>query len=204
MSIKLLGKIPNKICVALSGGVDSVVAADFLDRAKTVSAAFFHHGTETSELAMQFVKSLCEKRSWVLNVGYIKGSKPKDQSQEEWWRNQRYAFLDSINMPIITAHHLDDCIETWLWSSCHGQSKVIPYRRNHVIRPFLLTEKRILINWAKNHQLAWIEDTSNKDTKFMRNRIRMEMIPIALKVNPGLAKVVARQVKNNFHQTTVK
>jgi len=194
--IKLLGRLPYNPVIALSGGVDSMAVADFVSRSRPVECAFFHHGTDTSEQAEKVVSDYCQQRGWLLYKGSIVNERPDDISPEEHWRNERYAWLDKLSLDIITAHHLDDCVETYLWSTMHGTAKVIPYRRNQVIRPFLLTAKSELVAWAGRNQVPWIEDLSNKDTKYMRNYVRHMLMPSALHVNPGLAKVVARKVKD--------
>lgn len=193
--IKLLGKLPLKPVIALSGGVDSMAVADFVSRSRNVSCAFFHHGTKTSEEAQTVVREYCKLRGWPLYEGYIVNDRPADISPEEHWRNERYRFLDNLLLDVITAHHLDDCVETYLWSMMHGTAKVIPYRRNRVIRPFLLTPKQELIGWAERNGVSWIDDQTNKDTKYMRNYVREHIVPHALNVNPGLAKVVAKKVE---------
>lgn len=199
--IKLLGKLPLKPLVALSGGVDSMAVADFVSRSRSVQCAFFHHGTETSEAAQQVVREYCRQRDWHLFEGHIVNERPDDISLEEHWRNERYAFLDNLQRDVITAHHLDDGVETYLWSMMHGTAKLIPYRRNRVIRPFLLTQKQELINWAERNNVPWLEDFTNKDTKYMRNYIREHIVPHAMEVNPGLHKVVARKVEEQFNKT---
>ena len=135
--IKLLSPLPRQITVALSGGVDSVAITDFLSRKHDVSCAFFHHGTENSEKAFKFVAEFCSERNLPFFVGFINKEKPKKESLEEHWRNQRYEFFDSLDANIITAHNLDDCVETYIYGSLHGQPKVIPKTRNRVLRPFL-------------------------------------------------------------------
>lgn len=194
--IKLLGRLPLRPVIALSGGVDSMAAADFISRSRNIQCAFFHHGTDVSERAEKVVSDYCQQRGWILHKGNIVNARPDDISPEEHWRNERYLWLDGLLLDVVTAHHLDDCVETYLWSMMHGTAKVIPYRRNKVIRPFLLTAKNELVTWAERNQVPWIEDISNKDTKYMRNYVRHELMPHALHVNPGLAKVVARKVKD--------
>ena len=194
--IKLLGKLPLRPVIALSGGVDSMAVADFVSRSRPIQCAFFHHGTDSSEQAERVVSDYCQKRNWQLYRGHIVYDRPDDISPEEHWRNERYRWLDSLLLDVVTAHHLDDCVETYLWSMMHGTAKVIPYRRNRVTRPFLLTAKNELIAWAERNQVPWIEDISNKDTTFMRNYVRHELMPRALYINPGLSKVVARKVKD--------
>lgn len=192
--IKLLGKLPEDPVIALSGGVDSMAVADFVSRSRSVRCAFFHHGTAVSEAAGKVVEGYCKQRGWKLIKGHISKDRPSGISPEEHWRNERYAFLDRLDSDVITAHHLDDCVETYLWSTMHGTAKVIPYRRNRVIRPFLLTPKQELVSWAVRNSVSWIDDYTNKDTKYMRNYVREHIVPHAFKVNPGLYKVVAKKV----------
>ena len=195
--IKLVSPLPKSVTVAFSGGVDSVAVADFLSRKHDVSCAFFHHGTENSERAFEFVSEFCSKRDMALFVGIMNKTKPRELSLEEHWRNESYAFLESINTSVVTAHNLDDCVETYLYGSFHGQPKVIPYQRNNIVRPFLTTPKREFINWCKRKDITWCEDMSNQDVKYMRNYIRHEIVPRALKVNPGLNTVVKKIVEKN-------
>jgi tRNA(Ile)-lysidine synthase len=192
--IRFLGQIPRKCTVAFSGGVDSVAIADFLVKGKRdVTLAFFHHGTEASDNAARFVVDYARKTGTKLVLGNITTSKPSGVSQEEFWRNQRYAFLSQFSEPVVTAHHLDDAVETWIFTSLHGESRLIPYQRGNVIRPFLLTPKTELHSWCKKNSLQWEEDTSNTDTKFMRNFIRHKIVPEALKVNPGLRTLIRKR-----------
>jgi tRNA(Ile)-lysidine synthase len=195
--IRLLGELPTTPIIALSGGVDSMAVADFISRSRSVRCAFFHHGTEDSQRGFALVSAYCQKRNWPLMLGRISSPKEKVESPEEFWRNQRYAWLDSLGESVITAHHLDDCVETYLWSMLHGTAKVIPYQRNNVIRPFLLTQKAELIDWANRNNVPWTEDSSNKDLRYTRNYVRYEIVPRALIVNPGLHKIVERFIQVN-------
>lgn len=193
--ILLQGKIPRKVALAYSGGVDSVACYDFLKRNHVVQRIFVNHKTENSHKAM-------------LNFGYpndiivhdICPRKPSYKSWEEHWRDERYNIFHSYNMPVITCHHLDDCVETWIWSSMHGNPKVIPYRSNNVIRPFLRTKKSKFYEWASRNSLKWTEDQSNKDNKHMRNYIRNVMMPHVLRVNPGIQSVVKRKVEEQYDE----
>ena len=196
--LKLLFPLPKNIVVALSGGVDSVAVTDFLSQKHNVTCAFFHHGTENSERALEFVAHFCTERNLPLMVGMIKNKKPKKLSMEEHWRNERYEFLDSIGDTlglIVTGHNLDDCVETYVWSSLHGQPKVIPIKRHTVVRPFLTTPKSEFVNWCERKSIEWCHDNSNDDTKYMRNYVRTQLMPHALHVNPGLHTVVKKIVE---------
>ena len=193
--IKLLVPLPKQLTVAFSGGVDSVAIVDFLSKKHKVDCAFFHHGTENSERAYEFVSKFCTERDLPLIVGFLSSkTKPSDLSMEEYWRDERYKFLSTLGT-VVTGHHLDDCVETYLMSSLHGTPKVIPMVRNNVVRPFLTTPKQLLVNWCERRMLSWCHDTSNDDTKYMRNYIRHNLMPHALKVNPGLKTLVKHIVE---------
>jgi tRNA(Ile)-lysidine synthase len=193
--INLLVPLPKQLTVAFSGGVDSCAAVDFLSRKHDVTCAFFHHGTENSERAYEFVANFCSDRRLSLIFARIsEPDVPKGISQEEHWRDQRYTFLRTLG-PVITAHHLDDCVETYIHSALNGTPKVIPMIRNNVLRPFLTTRKSELISWCQRHDVPWIEDASNQDSKYMRNYIRNELMPHALRVNPGLHTLVKKVVE---------
>lgn len=193
--IKLSLPLPKDVTIATSGGVDSVAVVDFLSRNHNVTCAFFHHGTENSTRANEFVAKFCTERNIPLLWGCTRSEKIKEESMEEYWRRERYDFLSELG-PIITCHHLDDCVETYLWGCLHGTPKVIPLRRGNIIRPFLTTRKSEFVNWCERKGIAWYHDTSNDNVKHTRNYIRHELMPHALRVNPGLATVVRKIVEN--------
>ena len=197
--IRFLGQLPRKCVVAFSGGVDSVAVTDFLLNGKReVHLAFFHHGTETSDIAEEFAKNFAKDRNVTISIGSLNRGRSVGESQEEFWRNERYRFLDMYDFPVITAHHLGDAVETWIFNCLHGNPRILPYQRNNVIRPFLITPKSELVGWAEKRGLKWVEDESNKDLKYMRNLIRHKIVPEAMVINPGLDKVVKKMyTKNN-------
>lgn len=192
--IKILKPLPREIIVATSGGIDSMALLDFLSRRHSVTVAFFNHGTETSALAQIFLENYCTEKHIQIVTQRIQNEKPTHKSQEEYWRDERYAFLHSFDETVVTAHHLGDCVEQWIFSSLHGNPNVIPYANKNVVRPLLTTTKNQLREWCVRKMVPWIEDSSNTDTKYMRNYIRHELMPHALRVNPGLEKVVKKKV----------
>lgn len=191
---KLLYPLPKRLTVALSGGVDSIAAVDFLSKNHDVTCAFYHHGTENSENALKFVSKFCTDRNLPMMLGWLNKEKPKDMSYEEFWREERYNFLEPLG-PVVTAHHLDDAVETYLWSAMHGSPRVPKVRRNDIMRPFLATPKKEFINWCLRKDIQWCEDLSNDDVSYTRNYIRKNLMPHALRVNPGLHTVVKKMVE---------
>ena len=195
--IKLQGKIPRKVYVACSGGVDSMAAVDFLKRNHDVFVLHFNHGTHHGMKAMKFVNNYCSDNDigFLTNTGIDREKHPKE-SQEEYWRSIRYEWLERCTeRQIVTAHHLDDCVETWVWSSMHGTGKIIPYNRNdRILRPFRMTRKRDLELWCNLKNVPYITDDSNTDTCYTRNYIRHEMMPNVLRVNPGIHKTISKKI----------
>lgn len=197
--INLSCKLPEHVYVACSGGVDSMTAIDFLSRRHKVTAVFYHHGNLLAEKEHFFIKNNLPKNIRVVTEFNRDTEKPAFLSNEEYWRNCRYKFFKSLDVPVITCHHLDDCVETWIWSSLHGEGKIIPFRNENVIRPFRATRKQAFIDWAEKHNVPHFEDPSNQDTKFMRNFIRHELMPKALVVNPGLHKVIKKKIESETY-----
>jgi tRNA(Ile)-lysidine synthase len=171
-----------------------MAVVDFLKRKHDVTVAHFHHGTENGQKAFKFVAQYCTDNNIPMMFGTPRSEISKEESQEEYWRRVRYEFLNEFG-PVITCHHLDDCVETYIWSCLHGTPKVIPLTRNNVLRPFLTTRKEDFIYWCESHNIEWCEDKSNKNNKYIRNYIRNELMPHALKINPGLHTLVKKIVE---------
>ena len=198
--IKLLGKIPRSVTVAVSGGVDSMAALSFLSGRHQVRAAFYHHGTDASEQAYEFLFDYCACRGINLITDQLHTSRAAGVSPEEHWRDARYAFLNSISGPVVTAHNLEDSVETWIWSSLNGTPKLVPYARQNIIRPFITTSKRDLISWCERKDVPWCEDSSNQDVRYTRNYIRHQLMPHALRVNPGLSKMIRKKLVDRHNK----
>jgi tRNA(Ile)-lysidine synthase len=194
-----LGKIPASVAIACSGGTDSMAILDFVKRSnRDITVAHFDHQTPFGTKAYKFVKQYCKSHNLKLVVGELQSEKPKDESWEEYWRNERYCFFESLDMPVITAHHLDDVVEWWTFTSFHGNPMLIPYSRNQTLRPFLTTTKEEIWNWINRKDVPYLLDPGNFDEKYMRSLIRKNIIPEALKVNPGLRKVIKKKVIKDY------
>ncbi len=191
--LKFIGKPSEVTCVALSGGMDSMVLLSFLRKAKhCVEAVYVNHGTPHAQDAEVFVRNACADMGVALSV-YSIAKMRTGVSAEEFWREERYKILDKLGV-VAMAHHLNDVAETYLFSSLHGKAKLIDYRRNNVVRPFLLNTRQDISEWAEKHKVPYINDPSNADLAHPRNRIRHEMMPIALATQPGFLTTVRKMV----------
>jgi tRNA(Ile)-lysidine synthase len=200
--IKLLKRVDNNIYIAASGGSDSMAAISFLSNSprRKVEVLYFNHGTEYSYRAEKLIEDYCKHKDLILHKGLLEEQKDKRKSPEEFWRDQRYKFFNNFkDKPIVTAHHLDDVIEWYLFSTINGESKLINYQRENIIRPFLLTEKKELLDWCLTHNVPYLEDQSNKDVRYSRNRIRHNIIPEVLKINPGIKKVISKLLREKHN-----
>lgn len=191
----------DKILLAVSGGVDSVVLVRlFKDAGFNFAIAhcnFQLRGSE-SDGDEAFVRELaglnhvsCFVRSFdTKNYAAMHGV-----SIQMAARDLRYAwFADLIAEHgikyIATAHHLDDSLETVLFNLAKGTgisgARGILPKQNNLIRPLLFASKEDILSYARNNGLQWREDSSNESTKYSRNLIRHEVIPVLKKINPSL------------------
>ena len=168
--INISTKIPTKFYLALSGGVDSIVLYHFfLNGKKNFEVIHFDHNTEYGKSARNLVEQLCIRN----RVVFTTYSYPqKNGSEAEWsaWRNE---IMQSASLPVITAHHLNDSIESYLMRG----SPISPVNGN-IIRPLVNCDKSSILDYANSHNLIWLDDPSNKDSSYRRNKIRNELIPL--------------------------
>jgi tRNA(Ile)-lysidine synthase len=195
--IRLLGEITKaKFGLACSGGVDSMAVLDFLVSGRYYPhVLYFNHNTEHGNEAESFITEYCKEKGLELTIGRTE-LKPTS-NKEKIWSDLRYEFFSKFEFPVMTCHHLDDCVETYIFTMLRGFQSVIPYRRGNVIRPFLLNEKSVFENWCKRKKVPFIQDYSNFSLDYSRNRIRHNIVPEALEVNPGLKKVIKKMIKIN-------
>jgi tRNA(Ile)-lysidine synthase len=211
--LKILGKIPEVIAVACSGGPDSMAALNFLHNGgkRKIVALYFNHGTEHGEQAENFVSEYCFKNGIEFVVGHISREKDPKESPEEFWRNERYSFFNStmkwlslsygMDIKMVTCHHLDDSVENWIFTALNGEPRLIPHSRDYIVRPFLLTRKSEMIDWCNRKGVPYLIDPSNLDVRYARNRIRNLIIPQVEMINPGIYKVVKKKIIESYGAT---
>ena len=191
---KLACKIPKKVEVALSGGPDSVALLGFLCRSgRDVNAAFVHHGTKASSESLKVVEKVCKKLFVPLRMTTLSSVELQGKGLEATWRDMRYDFLDKSERAVVTAHHLDDAVEWWIFSSLHGEGKLIPRIRGNYLRPMLLTRKEQLVKFCKQRELPYYIDETNLLTDRPRVLIRNKMMYDCLEINPGLHKTIKKK-----------
>lgn len=205
--MKILGSIPKThFHVACSGGSDSMILVDFLRKypKNKFDLLYFNHGTECCDEAEAFIRKFSEETDIELHVGKISRERNPSESNEEYWRNERYAFLKKFSdEPILMAHHLNDVIETWIMTSMTGDPKIIPYHnpKYNIFRPLLCVPKSEIEAWTERHQVAHVYDRSNSDITIKRNYIRHKMVSDVYRISPGIEKIMIKKIMKNFEET---
>jgi tRNA(Ile)-lysidine synthase len=193
--------------VAVSGGVDSVVLLDMLVKNQndsTLIVAHFDHGIrEDSNDDDYFVKQLAAK--YGLDFVHAKGNLGENAS-EDTARTARYRFLFDVVKRykadgLFTAHHQDDLIETALINILRGTNRrgLSSLRSNeHILRPLLNKTKESLVEYAKENNLTWHEDSTNQEVKYLRNYIRLKVFTkLSDKNRQKIVAQIKRQMELN-------
>lgn len=169
--------------VAVSGGVDSVALLHMLSEVKDhdIIVAHFDHGIrEDSPKDAVFVESLANQYGLPFEMKRVELG---FGASEEKARQARYEFLRSLakkyNARIVTAHHADDVIETIAINFKRGTGwRGLAVLDSDILRPLLQLSKKDLIEYARERNLVWREDSTNASDAYLRNRIRRQMIDI--------------------------
>lgn len=194
--IHFQGKIADRVAVAYSGGVDSAAVLDFvMQRPRSVILVHVNHGNEIAQAEQLQAERAAEQYALPFYLYRARPQKNREHSWEEHWRLERYRFFHQIELPVITGHQLDDCVETWLWNMCNGRDQTIAYRNLNVIRPFRLNRKKNFVDWCQRKQIQWFEDPTNADADFAcRNHIRHRLLPEVERVNPGIYTTIRNRL----------
>lgn len=191
-------KTPKQVYLAYSGGIDSAVLLHrLINKNIDVVLYFVHHQTPWCQTELEFALETAGHYGIGCVVEHIeKYDKTKHStSMEFYWSTQRNALFQKLDRTVLTGHHLDDAAEWYVMSSMQGQSKLLCYRNNNVIRPLLTTDKQKILDYAKYHGIKYISDPSNDDTSFnLRNKVRKDLMPEILKVFPGVLTTVRKLI----------
>ena len=168
---------PKKYLIAVSGGVDSVVLLEMLAKKhENILVAHFDHGIrEDSKEDAIFVRQLAVKYGVKF---FTKREELGANASEEKARRARYKFLRELsekqNATIVTAHHLDDVVETIIINMVRGTGwrGLAVLNAEDIYRPLINFEKQEIINYAKQNNLKWREDSTNSLNVYMRNIVR--------------------------------
>ena len=201
----------SKLLIAISGGIDSVVLTHLCHKlGLNISLAHcnFNLRGKESDADEGFVLELAENLDLEVFVQrfdtelYAKDNKRSIQMAA---RELRYSWFSELVEQlkfdfILTAHHADDNLETFLINFTRGTGLEgltgIPEVNDKFIRPLLPFSSESILNYAQAHQIKWREDSSNKSVKYLRNKLRHEVVPILKEINPGLLQSFQTTLNN--------
>ncbi|WP_374549725.1 tRNA lysidine(34) synthetase TilS [Flavobacterium sp.] len=203
----------KRLLLAVSGGIDSMVLVHLCHQLKlnfAVAHCNFQLRGNESDDDESFVKSQIESLSnhfvtpsavevqkvniplFIQKFDTANFAKEQKLSIQVVARNLRYDWFYSLlanhNFDyIITAHHLDDSIETFLINFTRGTGLEgltgIPTRNDKIVRPLLIFSRNEIESYAKENNIAWREDSSNSTDKYWRNKLRHDVIPVLKDLN---------------------
>ena len=202
-----LGK---RICVAVSGGVDSTALMHYLkSREKqdgfSLSAVHCEHGIRGNDSVAdeKFVEKLC--REWNVPLFVFRENCPEKAVREKCSletaaRAFRYESFERLIVEnktdfIATAHHVSDEAETVLFRLARGTlsgARAMTEQNGYLLRPFLAWTKEKIMAYAKEHALVWHEDYTNFQTEATRNKLRLNVFPALEEAVPGARENLAR------------
>ena len=192
----------DRVICAVSGGADSVAMlfALYLLKDKIniqLEASHFNHHLrgEESQRDEDFVRELCARYDIPLHVGREQ-VKPGKKGLEAAARDARYAYLQSLDGKIVTAHTADDNAETVLLHLIRGTGLKglggISPKRGNLIRPMLCITRREVEEFLDEWSLPHVEDSSNESDAFLRNRIRHHVMPLLREENPKIGENLSK------------
>ena len=205
----------RRLCLALSGGLDSTVLLEALCRlrdrlaAGCLRAVHVHHGLhpEADDWA-RHCAALCARLDLPLEVLQVDARPAPGESPEAKAREVRYAALASAlaaDEALLTAHHADDQLETVLIQLLRGAGvaglaampAAASFGPARHLRPLLGFTRAELVDWAGSEGLSgWVEDPANEELRYARNHLRSEVLPALRAHWPAAAAAVGRSARH--------
>lgn len=201
----------GKIIVGISGGADSVALLHFLSTNGYECIAAhcnFRLRGEESDRDEQFVRDLCRGWNIPLEIAHFETEQiaiQRSVSVEMAARDLRYDWFEQLRGHhqadyIAVAHHRDDSIETFLLNiirgtGIRGLTGISPVNGN-IVRPFLTVDRPEIEQNIADHNLSFVTDGTNAETIYIRNKIRLELLPMLESINPSVREAIDRTCEN--------
>ncbi len=193
----------KKILLSISGGLDSLCLFHiFKFLGLNFEVVHFNHGTrgEGNLLEEELLKKLCKNHQYKLHLYHFSFDLNESDFEQKARNKRREVYQEFLTKDywVYTAHHLDDSFE-WSLMQMFKQSGEratlgIPVFNNGIVRPFMCVTKSQLLSFAKKSKIRWLEDESNKNIRYERNKMRL-LITSEIKKNypQSLKHYVSRQ-----------
>ena len=210
-----LFKPDDKILLAVSGGVDSVVMCELFYLAGYkfgIAHCNFKLRGEESDEDEKFVRDLADKykaKFYLKTFETKKYAVSNGISIQMAARELRYKWFEELLKSenykyIATAHHSDDQIETFFINILRGTGiaglhGILP-KQNNIIHPLLFSNRKRIEDFRKKNNLKFREDSSNISEKYLRNKIRHRIIPLLKDINPEFEQIINKNIER-FRET---
>ena len=196
----------DKVLVALSGGADSVALLRVLHALGyqcECAHCNFHLRGEESNRDEAFVQQLCQKFDIPLHVTHFDTTDyahTKRISIEMAARELRYQWFETLRQSIgasviAVAHHRDDSVETFLLNLIRGTGinglKGIAPKNGYVVRPLLQESRENILDYLQHLNQEYVTDSTNLQDEYMRNKIRLNLLPLMKELNPSVSESIA-------------
>lgn len=200
----------EKILVAVSGGVDSVVLLNLFQKKGYlfgIAHCNFKLRGEESNLDEIFVRNLAKRYQADFHTKSFNTSTYAQENKcsiQEAARDLRYRFFEELCKSkgydkVAVAHHIDDQIETFVINLLRGSGlgglKGMPVKRGKIIRPLLFAKRKEIEDYANDNGLHFREDTSNKSDKYLRNQIRHNLLPDLEKIRTDYRRSINESIQ---------
>ena len=201
----------KKLLVAISGGIDSVVLIYLLNQVNfdiSLAHCNFQLRGEDSDQDEKFVKKLAGQLQlpiFTKSFATTEFAKKEKLSIQLAARTLRYDWFRAILKEnkldhILTAHHADDSLETFLINMIRGTGldglTGIPERNENILRLLLPFTREQIEKFAEDNTIVWRDDNSNVEKKYVRNKIRHDVIPVLKELNPSLLTSFNKTLQN--------
>ena len=201
----------KRLLLAVSGGIDSMVLVNLCHQLKLeiyIAHCNFQLRGEESDEDEHFVISQAEKLQTPIFIQRFETRAFAEQQKlsiQVVARKLRYDWFNTLLINndfdyILTAHHLDDSLETFLINFTRGSGldglTGIPEQNGTIIRPLLTFSRNEIEAFAKENAVEWREDSSNASDNYLRNKLRHEVIPVLKELNPSLLDSFENTISN--------
>lgn len=200
----------DKLLLAVSGGVDSMVLCDLLLKGGydfSIAHCNFKLRAKASDLDEKLVAAYAKEHALTLHSTSFNTQEYAtahhlsiQMAARELRYNYFYSLVDKYQYThILTAHHLDDSVETFFINLSRGTGikgmTGIKERSEKLIRPLISFTKQEILTYAKQHAVSYRNDQSNEDDKYTRNFLRLHIIPKFKEMNPAFEQAIKKQLE---------
>jgi tRNA(Ile)-lysidine synthase len=201
----------SKLLLAVSGGIDSMVLIHLLQQLNydvSIAHCNFSLRGEESNGDEEFIRSYASLNNilkFVTRFDTNSFAIDNKLSIQVAARQLRYIWFDQLLEEnsldyLLTAHHLDDAIETFLINFTRGTGLEgltgIPQQNGKIVRPMLPFTRNQIESYAKENNITWREDSSNASDKYLRNKLRHDIVPELKSLNPSFTESFQQTLKN--------